>query len=260
MAERSATFEPDVAPEQRRALTRAGILSWADLSEWTSADLARLPGVGTATIGDLNDGLGRRGLSLADAERAAGRTDVDDYISQVDMPQREALTDLRAALGRLFPTGHDAISYAMPAWVIAGKPVAGYAAFKQHWGYFPHSGSVAAAAGDAISAYTVSAGGGGISIPPDESLPDNVIKRLVRLRLAELGDVRNGKRIEFFPNGAIKAIGQMRSGAMSGSWKWFRKDGSLMRTGSFRAGSPSGVWTTFDEHGHAVKLTDKKTD
>ena len=41
----------------------------------------------------------------------------------------------------------------MPAFRVHGKVVAGFAAFKQHLSYLPHSGSVLPALGDELAGY-----------------------------------------------------------------------------------------------------------
>ena len=69
-------------------------------------------------------------------------TSVDDYLEQAPEPQRSTLITLRATLREILPHAEEAISYNMPAFKVGGKAVAGYAFFKNHCSYFPHSGSV----------------------------------------------------------------------------------------------------------------------
>jgi len=42
----------------------------------------------------------------------------------------------------ILPDAEQCISYVMPAFRLRGKTVAGFAAFKNHLSYLPHSGSV----------------------------------------------------------------------------------------------------------------------
>jgi hypothetical protein len=49
---------------------------------------------------------------------------------------------LRATLRELLPEAEEALSYGLPAFVVGGKPVAGYAWAKRHCSYYPHSGAV----------------------------------------------------------------------------------------------------------------------
>ena len=93
---------------------------------------------------------------------------------------------------------------------------------------------------------------GALRFPSDGILDVSLVKRLVRLRLAEMAKVKSGKRVVTFPDGSLKAVGAMRKGQLHGPWKWFRQDGSLMRVGSFRDGVQSGTWITYDRAGHVV--------
>ena len=68
-------------------------------------------------------------------------------------------------------------------------------------------------------------------------------------------EVTNGKRIEFYDDGTVKAEGGMKDGQLHGKWRWYRKDGTLMRTGQLRAGEPVGTWETWDAAGRLVKRT-----
>ena len=69
-------------------------------------------------------------------------SEVDAYIAGTQTPHKESLKQLRNQLLELLPKGEECISYAMPCIKVNGKAVAGYAAFKNHIGYFPHSGKI----------------------------------------------------------------------------------------------------------------------
>ena len=178
---------------------------------------------------------------------------MDRYLGGVPEPQRGTLERLRAGLRRLLPYADEAIRYGMPAITLQGKAVAGYASFADHCGYYPMSGDVIAAAGDAVAGYEVSKGG--LKFPVDRPLPMTVVRRLVALRLAELAEVTDGVRYEFFADGRLKATGRMKDGGLDGAWKWYRKDGSLLRTGRFAAGEQVGIWTTYDREGEVSRVT-----
>jgi uncharacterized protein YdhG (YjbR/CyaY superfamily) len=177
-------------------------------------------------------------------------SDVDAYLAGVPEPQRSTLDATRATLRSILPNADEAMKYGMPAFVVCGKSIAGYAAFKEHCSYFPHSSGVLDRAGDVVGGYEVSKGG--LRFAPDRPLPKTLVKRLVRLRMDELADVTDGKRIELYDDGTVKAEGTMKAGQLHGAWRWYRKDGSLMRTGSFRAGEQSGTWQTYDADGAVV--------
>ncbi len=73
----------------------------------------------------------------------------------------------------------------MPAFRVDGKVVAGFAAFKHHLAYLPHSGRVLADLGDAVSGYEHTSGS--LHFPVDEPLPADLVRSLVEAKLAFLG-------------------------------------------------------------------------
>lgn len=175
---------------------------------------------------------------------------VEEYLAGIGEPHRSTLLATRAMLRSILPGASEALKYGMPTFVVCGKSIASYAAFKEHCSYFPHSGRVLTRAGGAIAEYGTSKGG--LRFPTDRPLPKAIVKRLVRLRLDELGDVTDGKRLEIYDDGSVKAEGSMKAGQLHGAWRFYRKDGSLLRAGSFRQGEQTGTWQTFDSRGKVV--------
>ena len=74
-----------------------------------------------------------------------------------------------------------AMSYGMPAFKVGGRSVAGYAYFKNHCSYFPHSGSVLPGLADQLGGYEWSKGT--LRFPIDKPLPKSLVRRLVDARL-----------------------------------------------------------------------------
>lgn len=110
--------------------------------------------------------------------------DIDDYLSGIDEPKRSTLAAVRATILEIVPDAEQCLSYGMPAFKVRGKAVAGFGAFKHHLGYFPHSGSVLAALGDAVAGYTITKGG--LQFPVDVPLPRQLVEQLIAARVAEL--------------------------------------------------------------------------
>ncbi len=115
---------------------------------------------------------------------------VDDYLDNAPEPQRTTLVALRATLREILPDAIETISYGMPAFVVGGKPVAGYAYFKNHCSYFPHSGSVLSRLGDELDGYDASKGT--LKFDVDTPLPSELVERLVEAKLADMEE-RNQK-------------------------------------------------------------------
>jgi uncharacterized protein YdhG (YjbR/CyaY superfamily) len=110
---------------------------------------------------------------------------VDEYLQAAPEPHRTTLTALRATLQEILPQAEETISYGMPAFKVEGKAVAGYAHFKNHCSYFPHSSGVLTGLGDDLEGYRWSKGT--LQFPPDRPLPASLVRRLVETRLGELG-------------------------------------------------------------------------
>jgi uncharacterized protein YdhG (YjbR/CyaY superfamily) len=76
----------------------------------------------------------------------------------------------------------------MPAFKIHGKTVAGFAAFKHHLSYLPHSGSVLPALRDDLAGYEMTKGSLHFAI--DKPLPRRLVKKLITTRMRQLGSAR----------------------------------------------------------------------
>jgi uncharacterized protein YdhG (YjbR/CyaY superfamily) len=112
--------------------------------------------------------------------------EIDDYLDAIEDPdQRRALGDLRRQILAAAPEAEQCISYGMPAFRVGGKVVAGFAAFKEHLSYLPHSGSVLTELGDDLSQWTATKGS--LHFTPDHPLPDEIVERMVAVRRSELG-------------------------------------------------------------------------
>ena len=111
--------------------------------------------------------------------------DIDTYLAGLDEPKRSTLEALRQSILEVVPGAEQCISYGMPAFRVHGKVVAGFAAFKQHLSYLPHSGSVLPALSDELAGYEMTKSS--LHFPIDEPLPKRLVKKLVTARLEQLG-------------------------------------------------------------------------
>lgn len=112
-------------------------------------------------------------------------TDIDDYLAGVEEPKRSTLQALRRSILDVVPDAEECISYAMPGFRVEGQMVAGFAAFKNHLSYFPHSGSVIPELGEELAAYDTNRGT--LRFAVDEPLPDTLVRRLIEIRMQQLG-------------------------------------------------------------------------
>jgi hypothetical protein len=72
---------------------------------------------------------------------AVSKQEIDRYLGTLDEPKRATLAQLRDTIAAIVPDAEQCISYGMPAFKLGGKTIAGFAAFKNHLSYLPHSGS-----------------------------------------------------------------------------------------------------------------------
>lgn len=107
--------------------------------------------------------------------------EIDRYLSDLDEPKRSTLERLRTSILLVVPEAEQCISYGLPAFRVDGKVVAGFAAFKNHLSYLPHSGSVLDQLADELESY--SATKGSLHFPIDQPLPDQLVAKLIHLRL-----------------------------------------------------------------------------
>jgi uncharacterized protein YdhG (YjbR/CyaY superfamily) len=110
-----------------------------------------------------------------------GAAEIDDYLATLDEPQRGTLEALRRSILRVVPEAEQGISYGMPAFRVDGQVVAGFAAFKKHLSYLPHSGDVLTDVADHLEGYERTSGS--LHFAVDEPLPDDLVERLVRAKL-----------------------------------------------------------------------------
>ncbi|HSC73588.1 MAG TPA: DUF1801 domain-containing protein [Gaiellaceae bacterium] len=113
------------------------------------------------------------------------QNEVDRYLAGLDEPERRTLDAVRRSILSVVPDAEQCISYGMPAFKVEGKTVAGFAAFKNHLSYLPHSGSVLATLADDVARYETSKGA--LQFAIDKPLPKQLVRKLVKTRMRELG-------------------------------------------------------------------------
>lgn len=109
---------------------------------------------------------------------------VDSYLAGLEEPKRTTLQDLRRTITGIIPEAQECISYGMPAYRLHGKVVAGFAAFKDHLSYVPHSGSVLSQLPEELTGYQMTPGS--LHFPIDRPLPKALVEKLIAVRLAEV--------------------------------------------------------------------------
>jgi uncharacterized protein YdhG (YjbR/CyaY superfamily) len=184
---------PKLAAPARRALSAAGYTRLDQLAEVSESDLTKLHGMGTTAIAALREALHERGLSFHAGVPASDHLhgvagspgEVDEYLRGVDEPGRSTLQALRRAILEIVPDAEQVISYRVPAFRVHGQTVAGFAAFKNHLSYLPFSGSVLSQLTDELDSYAMTKSS--LHFPVDRPLPKALVKKLIVVRLAQVG-------------------------------------------------------------------------
>ena len=93
--------------------------------------------------------------------------EIDEYLDGLDEPKRSTLEQLRSDILDVVPDAEQCLSYGVPGFKVAGKTIAGFAAFKNHLSYLPHSGSVFP------------------ELAIDQPLPRELVEKLIAVRLRQ---------------------------------------------------------------------------
>jgi uncharacterized protein YdhG (YjbR/CyaY superfamily) len=108
---------------------------------------------------------------------------VDAYLALVPQPARTTLEKVRSTIRSVVPAETtEGISYGMPAFRYKGALV-GYAAFKDHCSFFPMQASLIDEMKDELKSYRTAKGT--LQFPREKPLPASLLKKMVKLRVAE---------------------------------------------------------------------------
>ena len=107
----------------------------------------------------------------------------DDYFAMLSADKRAALQKLRRTIKAAAPGAKECISYGIPAFRLDGKLLVFYGAGKNHCAFYP--GSTLQALDVDLTKYDTSKGT--IRFSSDKPLPAVLVRKLVKLRIAERG-------------------------------------------------------------------------
>jgi uncharacterized protein YdhG (YjbR/CyaY superfamily) len=110
---------------------------------------------------------------------------IDGYLAELPQQKRETLELLRQRILAVIPEAEQCISYAMPAFRVNGKVLAGFAAFKNHLAYLPHSGKVFPVLADELKDFVYT--NGSLHFSLDECLSPELIAKLIEVRREQVG-------------------------------------------------------------------------
>ncbi len=114
----------------------------------------------------------------------AKATTVAEYIAAAPAAHRPALKKLKSQIKKLYPKATEHIAYGAPLFKHNGHPLGAFSDHKNHIGFFVWSGTVLATLGSLLKGYDT--GKGVIRFAPDSSLPDKLVKAVLKAREAEI--------------------------------------------------------------------------
>lgn len=110
-------------------------------------------------------------------------TSIDEYIAEFPQETREVLQELRTLIASQAPGANETIAYAIPTFDLNGKHLVHFAGFAKHVGFYPTPSGIEAFS-EELSRYKTAKGS--VQFPLAEPLPDDLIRRMVEFRVAEL--------------------------------------------------------------------------
>ncbi len=110
--------------------------------------------------------------------------EVNAILAAAPKEHRSTLQRIRKIVQAVVPDAVEAISYGLPAFRYNGKPLAGYASYKDHCSYFPMSGKLTTRFEKELKGFQTSKGG--IQFQPDHPLSDSLLKKLLQARIKEI--------------------------------------------------------------------------
>ena len=107
---------------------------------------------------------------------------IDSYLDGVPPSASAKLEKLRSIILSVAPEAEEVISYAMPAFKSHGMLV-GFAAWKNHVGFYPWNSRTIAEFRDELKGYSTSKGA--IQFPLDKPIPVALVKKIVKARMKD---------------------------------------------------------------------------
>lgn len=109
---------------------------------------------------------------------------MDDYIACFPADTQKHLNDVRKAVLDAAPTAVEGFGYKMPSYKVGGKALVYFAGYTNHVGFYSMGVGQDVFAAELAQYKT---GKGSIQFPVTEPMPTELIKRIVKLRLKEMG-------------------------------------------------------------------------
>ncbi len=110
--------------------------------------------------------------------------EVTDYLETIEGADRAALARVVAIAREVVPDAVEGTSYAMPALLHRGKGLVATLRTARHLSLYPFSGTVIAQLGEELDGFETTTGS--IHYSAEQPIPEDVLRRLVEARRAEI--------------------------------------------------------------------------
>lgn len=108
---------------------------------------------------------------------------IDEYIAPFPRDVQDHLEQIRAAIRKEVPGAEEAIKYAIPTFMLNGKNLVHFAAFKNHIGFYPTPTGIESFKKE-LSKYKQ--GKGSVQFPLDEPMPLDLVTKIVRFNVVRV--------------------------------------------------------------------------
>jgi uncharacterized protein YdhG (YjbR/CyaY superfamily) len=110
-------------------------------------------------------------------------TSFDDYLEGVSAEHRAALERLRRTIRAAAPKVEETLSYGIPTFKLDGRGLVAFGAAAKHCALYPMSGRIIGQLEKELRGFDTSKGT--IRFQPERPLPVTVVKKVLKLRIAE---------------------------------------------------------------------------
>ena len=110
---------------------------------------------------------------------------IDEYLATLPDEQRAALEELRREVHRLVPDAEEMISYGMPGFTLHGRNLLWFAGWKNHCSVYPLTDAFLTNHAEELVGFERTKGS--LHFTPDRPISDDLLRALVRARVADVG-------------------------------------------------------------------------
>ncbi len=109
---------------------------------------------------------------------------IEEYLQSLPDEPAAALEKLRQTIKAAAPKAEECISYGIPTFRLAGRPLVAFGASAKHCAFYPLSAATVSDHAAELAGYSTSKGT--IRFPAHKPLPAALVRKLVKARIKEI--------------------------------------------------------------------------